>query len=98
MVFHAAKSSIWNAFASSLKAADLEIEMSNILDKTQASFKQVVSKGGVQGDPLFLIKRRDSSEETCSTSLEILKQFLPKMRTKVKWKCEDAIHYMLENV
>ena len=76
VVFHAAKSSIWNAFASSLKAADLEIEMSNILDKTQASFKQVVSKGGVQGDPLFLIKRRDSSEETCSTSLEIFETIL----------------------
>ena len=59
-----------------MKAAGLDIEMCNILDKTQASFKQVVSKGGVQGDPLFLIKRRDSGEETCSTSLEIFEKIL----------------------
>ena len=31
--------------------------LTNILDKTQSSFKQVVSNGAVQGDPLFLFKK-----------------------------------------
>ena len=76
VAFHAAKSSIWNAFAAALKSADLDIEMSNILDKTQASFKQVVSKGAVQGDPLFLLRKSCIGEDSNITDIEIFENIV----------------------
>lgn len=57
IVFHAAKAKVWEAFKAAVTDAELQIVLTNILDKTQASFKQVVSDGSVQGDPLFLLKK-----------------------------------------
>ena len=57
IVFHAAKAKVWDAFSDAVTDAGLQIVLTNILDKTQASFKQVVSNGSVQGDPLFLLKK-----------------------------------------
>ncbi len=57
IVFHAAKAKVWDAFSEAVTGAGLQIVLTNILDKTQASFKQVVSDGSVQGDPLFLLKK-----------------------------------------
>lgn len=56
VVFHAAKATVWEAFNSSIKNSGFRVVASNILDKTQASFKQVVSEGAVRGDPLFCFK------------------------------------------
>ena len=50
--------------------------MSNILDKTQASFKQVVSKGAVQGDPLFLLRKSRTDEDSNITDIEIFENIL----------------------
>ena len=61
VVFHAAKAKVWDAFNEAIETAGLQIMHTNILDKTQGSFKQVVSDGSVQGDPLFLLKK--SSEK-----------------------------------
>lgn len=57
IVFHAAKAKVWDAFSEAIAGAGLQIVLTNILDKTQASFKQIVSDGSVQGDPLFLVKK-----------------------------------------
>lgn len=57
VVFHAAKAKVWTAFEDSVCNAGLNIELTNILDKKQASFKQVVSKASVQGDPLLLLSK-----------------------------------------
>ncbi len=57
VVFHAAKAAVWGAFSETLRMSGLEIQQSSFLDKTQASFKQIVSKSSVQGDPLFLLKK-----------------------------------------
>lgn len=57
IVFHAAKAKVWEAFSEAVTGAGLQIILTNILDKNQASFKQVVSDGAVQGDPLFLLKK-----------------------------------------
>lgn len=57
VVFHAAKAAVWGAFSEAIQISGLEIKQSSFLDKTQASFKQVVSKTSVQGDPLFLLKK-----------------------------------------
>lgn len=50
----------------------LEIRQSSFLDKTQASFKQVVSKSSVQGDPLFLLKKTTSEKNRTMTEEQIL--------------------------
>ena len=76
VVFHAAKAKVWNAFAESISEAGLEIELSSILDKTQATFKQVVSPGSVQGDPLFLLKKSGYLKETTISDSAILEQVL----------------------
>lgn len=76
-VFHSAKADVWQAFAEVINMAGFEVILSNILDKKQASFKQVVSKGSVQGDPVFLLHKSDcghkweySSEEILNTVIE----------------------------
>ena len=72
VVFHAAKAAVWSAFSEAIHSAGLEIEQSSFLDKTQASFKQVVSKSSVQGDPMFLLKKADIKKRTAADDEHIL--------------------------
>lgn len=76
VVFHAAKASVWKAFSEAIQRAGLEIILSSMLDKTQASFKQVVSKASVQGDPLFLLKKSGQIKDARQSDIKILKQVL----------------------
>ena len=76
VVFHAAKAAVWGAFSDAVKSAGLEIQQSSFLDKTQASFKQVVSKAAVQGDPLFLLQKSVVKKETKVSEEQILKQII----------------------
>lgn len=57
VVFHAAKAEIWLAFENAVSDSLLEVQQANILNKEQASFKQVVSSDSVQGDPMLLLKK-----------------------------------------
>lgn len=57
VVFHASKAVIWNALCSAYSDAGFFVEAATSLDKSQGSFKQVVSDGSVQGDPLFLLSK-----------------------------------------
>lgn len=57
VVFHAAKAQIWEAFENAINDAGFDVELTNILNKEQSSFKQVVSETSVQGDPLLLLKK-----------------------------------------
>ncbi|HRU84453.1 MAG TPA: DNA methyltransferase [Eubacteriales bacterium] len=72
VVFHAAKAAVWRAFSEAIQMSGLEIRQSSFLDKTQASFKQVVSKSSVQGDPLFLLKKTTSEKNRTMTEEQIL--------------------------
>lgn len=72
IVFHAAKAAVWSAFSDAVKSAGLEIQKSCFLDKTQASFKQVVSKTSVQGDPLFLLRKKFAHDKNNITHEQIL--------------------------
>lgn len=77
IVFHAAKAKVWDAFSEAITGARLQIVHTNILDKTQASFKQVVSDGSVQGDPLFLLKKSLARKNTSRlTDEEVLHSLL----------------------
>lgn len=57
VVFHSARPEIWQALTQSYTKAGLSVQVSSILNKTQASFKQIVSKGSVKGDPLILLSK-----------------------------------------
>lgn len=77
IVFHAAKAKVWDAFSEAVTGAGLQIVLTNILDKTQASFKQVVSDGSVQGDPLFLLKKSSARKHVSRlTDKDVLRSLL----------------------
>lgn len=57
VVFHASKANVWNALRSACSDAGFSIDAATSLNKEQASFKQVVSEGAVQGDPLLLLSK-----------------------------------------
>jgi DNA modification methylase len=59
IVFHAAKATVWKAFANAIDTAGFNIKQTSYLDKTQGSFKQVISNTSVQGDPVFLLEEKD---------------------------------------
>ncbi len=56
LVFHSAKSEIWQAIISSFRAAGFTVRKTSILNKKQASFKQTNSTITVKGDPLILLE------------------------------------------
>lgn len=72
VVFHAAKAVVWEAFSRAVNDSGFHIVLSNILNKTQASFKQVVSDGSVQGDPLFLLQKATGKEDGRLPDREVL--------------------------
>ena len=55
VVFHSASADVWRALQSAYSEAGLSVERAGVLDKTQASFKQVTAAGTVRGDPLLLL-------------------------------------------
>jgi hypothetical protein len=57
MVFHASKAAVWEALRSACLDAGFRFEAAASLEKTQVSFKQVVSEGSVRGDPLILLSK-----------------------------------------
>lgn len=77
IVFHSAKAKVWEAFGEAIDEAGLRIVLSNILDKKQSTFKQVVSPGAVQGDPLFLLQKNVAAHSSPQTSdKEILRTLI----------------------
>ena len=57
LVFHSSQASVWQALTASLAEAGLAVTAASILDKTQASFKQVNGHVAVSGDPLLRVKK-----------------------------------------
>jgi len=57
VVFHSSKAAVWNALCAAYSDAGFAVEAAASLEKSQASFKQVVSEGSVQGDPLILLSK-----------------------------------------
>ena len=79
VVFHAAKAQIWSAFENSVSDAGLNVELTNILDKKQASFKQVVSEASVQGDPLLLLSKKIQKEGEIEDEEDIMERIILSM-------------------
>lgn len=57
VVFHSSKAEVWGALGDALRSAGLVTARTSLLDKTQVSFKQVVSEGGTRGDAVFLLRK-----------------------------------------
>lgn len=57
VVFHSSKPDVWTALGDAFTAAGFVVERTSVLDKTQVSFKQVVSDGSTRGDAIFLLSR-----------------------------------------
>jgi 16S rRNA G966 N2-methylase RsmD len=84
VVFHSPKAAVWNALRSAYSEAGLTVEASTSLDKKQASFKQVVSDGSVQGDPLILLSKGDGYK-TSSDSQVVLDDVIESEVLSVNW-------------
>lgn len=72
VVFHAAKAEIWQAFECAVRSSLLEVQQTNILNKEQASFKQVVSNDSVQGDPMLLLRKTSFSRTELDESRDVI--------------------------
>lgn len=71
VVFHSAHSEVWRALAQAYATAGFTVEATSVLDKIQASFKQVVSTVSVKGDPLLLLSKRSQDRAVGKTSSKI---------------------------
>lgn len=71
VVFHSAHSEIWRALAQAYSEAGFAVEAASVLDKIQASFKQVVSTVSVKGDPLLLLSKRPAERAKSKSSSKI---------------------------
>ena len=85
VVFHAAKAQVWTAFENSISNCGLNIELTNILDKKQASFKQIVSNTSVQGDPLLLLSKGVQSVSEYENEKDIIEKIILSMDDKNKF-------------
>ena len=82
VVFHSAKASVWQALAEAYLSAGLSVRATSVLDKIQASFKQVVSTVSVKGDPLLLLAKGDPNDRSVSflTAEEVVEEILRSAR------------------
>lgn len=75
VVFHAAKANVWSALQVAYRSAGLEVGATSVLDKLQASFKQVVSTVSVKGDPLLLLTKKEATiANSQQTSLALMNE------------------------
>jgi 16S rRNA G966 N2-methylase RsmD len=95
VVFHAAKASVWSALQVAYRSAGLEVAATSVLDKLQASFKQVVSTVSVKGDPLLLLIKSEalngSRHQTSETLIAELVQQAKTMQDPLE--CEPERLY-----
>lgn len=61
LVFHASKADVWNAFERAILDAGFHVAAASYLDRSQPSFKQVVSPSSVRNDSLVLLTKDTTS-------------------------------------
>jgi len=105
VVFHSAKASVWQALSRAYTNAGLGVRTTSVLNKTQASFKQVVSTITVKGDPLILLdkqsrtRRRYSVDEVIAAVLaEADQHAAPDERTRERLFSRFITRCLLEDV
>lgn len=88
VVFHSAKSAIWRAIIKAYQTNGFSVSKTGILDKVQASFKQVNSTITVKGDPLILLAKRTKCtvKENYASDVCIAEQILKSHQSENKGK------------
>ncbi len=76
VVFHSAHSEVWRELAKAYTSAGLAVQATSVLDKIQASFKQVVSTVSVKGDPLLLLSKRTVDRPSETTTSKIAEEVI----------------------
>ena len=78
VIFHSSKAEVWNAVHEALTGAELAVEKTAVLDKTQLSFKQATSVTSSRDDAILLLKKKQrhtfGSAENTPSDLQILRQ------------------------
>jgi DNA modification methylase len=69
-VFHSSSATIWNTFRKAYESAGFGIVHTNVLNKTQGSFKQVTTNGSVRGDPIMLLRKGVKNLSSSTTDIE----------------------------
>lgn len=75
VIFHSSKPEVWAALGTAFGSANLNIRRSSILNKTQASFKQVVSEGSTRGDAVFLLARDETTKGPSARRASTMESF-----------------------
>jgi hypothetical protein len=75
VVFHSSKPEVWASLGTAFASANLRVQRSSILDKTQVSFKQVVSEGSTRGDAVFLLSRETEEDESTARFASTIETF-----------------------
>lgn len=70
VVFHSTQADVWQALTNAYSTAGFSVELSNILDKKQGSFKQVTTVNSAKGDPMLLLTPQGSEESTNRNTAE----------------------------
>ena len=70
VVFHSTQAEVWQALVNAYSAAGFRVELSNILDKKQGSFKQVTTDNFAKGDPMLLLSPTSRKKPTSRASIE----------------------------
>jgi hypothetical protein len=70
VVFHSTQAEVWGALTRAYAAAGFSVELSNILDKKQGSFKQVTTVNSAKGDPMLLLTPQNSERGNAGAGLE----------------------------
>ncbi|CQI89189.1 putative methylase [Yersinia rohdei] len=78
VVFHSAHSEVWRTLALAYTGAGFAVEATSVLDKIQASFKQIVATVSVKGDPLLLLSKRSGADVTLRSNSEIAAEIIRK--------------------
>lgn len=84
VVFHSAHSEVWRALVQAYASAGFAVEATSILDKIQASFKQVVSTVSVKGDPLLLLSKRHAERSKAKPIGKIAADIIRAARSDAK--------------
>lgn len=84
VVFHSAHSNVWRALVQAYAAAGFAVEATNVLDKIQASFKQIVSTVSVKGDPLLLLSKRVAERSSSIPNLSIAAEVIRSSPSRAK--------------
>jgi len=69
VVFHSSRPEVWSVLSEAFAYSGLVVRRTNLLDKRQVTFKQVVAQGSTRGDAIFLLRRGDSRPQVGDSEL-----------------------------